>query len=380
MRKWQMNSELLSALNSSDAVTRIDRWSQLIGLHHSDVYGYCYQFTYAYRDGRALADDIAQEVHIKLYQRLTDGPLNFSTSAQAQAYIMKIAKRSFIDHYRKRGHSREQPLSETYPEYPLHRAFEEHLDQMWDSVWIKKRSWQILGHHQLIVHLLKLAGFSLRASADMLGHPRNTIQRQLQKAHQRLAQELLEKHILCDFNESSADLAEAVSNQGYQGITAINRFPNNLSMESQRELCIAFGAKSITQVAELVVPALMVHDTVSPQLRLAFVPRSQVGWQIIEGRAISYYDFEPIPSYERVKGKRSQVIQLVDSKTYPAQFVQITPSQGENLLNAEWRYYLDEGRIRVDKTICTQLFALYTAPRSTEQFMVPFQASTLEVA
>ncbi|MFN2975007.1 RNA polymerase sigma factor [Terriglobus aquaticus] len=82
--------ELALACISGDA----GAWQQLVRLQHRRIYGICYRFTGSQTD----AEDLTQDVFIKLYRSLS----SFDPSKGAfQTWIVTLTRNLLVDHFRR---------------------------------------------------------------------------------------------------------------------------------------------------------------------------------------------------------------------------------------------------------------------------------------
>lgn len=77
-------------------------WEALLKIHHRKIYNLCYRFTGNVTD----AEDLTQEVFIKIFQTL--GSFD-STQAQFATWLNRIARNHLVDHYRRTRHDRANP-------------------------------------------------------------------------------------------------------------------------------------------------------------------------------------------------------------------------------------------------------------------------------
>jgi len=91
----QQQSALLRRCISGDAAA----WAEVVQLHSRRIYNICYRFTGSYED----AQDIAQEVFIKIYRTLKtyDG-----TRGAFTTWITTVTRNLLVDHYRSRKSDR----------------------------------------------------------------------------------------------------------------------------------------------------------------------------------------------------------------------------------------------------------------------------------
>ena len=164
----------------------------LVERHRSMVYRVAYQFAGNHHD----AEDIAQDVFIKVYRSLD----RFRQDAQLTSWMYRIVMNACIDHRRRQrsaiaapfGDEAEQRMLNT-PEHtpgPEDRAYAGELGQVLESEIGRLPSGQrvvfVMRHHQ---------GMKLCEIADALGLAEGTVKRQLHAAVHRLRQALTRANV-----------------------------------------------------------------------------------------------------------------------------------------------------------------------------------------
>ena len=184
----------------SDLITRAAggdpaAFQALVERHRSMVYRVAFQFAGNHYD----AEDIAQEVFIKVYRSLD----KFRQDAQLSSWLYRIVMNACIDHRRRHapagsapfGEEAEQTLLNTPEEAPgpEARAYAGELGQVLATEINRLPRGQrivfIMRHHQ---------GLKLGEIADALGLAEGTVKRQLHAAVHRL------RHALTHANVSTA--------------------------------------------------------------------------------------------------------------------------------------------------------------------------------
>jgi RNA polymerase sigma-70 factor (ECF subfamily) len=172
----------------SDLITRAAggdpaAFQALVERHRSMVYRVAYQFAGNHHD----AEDITQEVFIKVYRSLD----KFRQDAQLSSWMYRIVMNACIDHRRRQTPAGAAPFNEeaehrllNTPEEtpgPEDRAYAGELGQVLESEIGRLPDGQrivfVMRHHQ---------GLKLGEIADALGLAEGTVKRQLHAAVHRL--------------------------------------------------------------------------------------------------------------------------------------------------------------------------------------------------
>jgi RNA polymerase sigma-70 factor, ECF subfamily len=170
----------------------VSAFQALVEQHRSMVYRIAYQFAGNHHD----AEDIAQEVFIKVYRSLD----RFRQDAQFTSWMYRIVMNACIDHRRRlrgiaavpMGDEAEQKILNTAEDRPgpEDRAYAGELGQVLENEIGRLPNGQrvvfIMRHHQ---------GMKLCEIADALGLAEGTVKRQLHAAVHRLRQALSQANI-----------------------------------------------------------------------------------------------------------------------------------------------------------------------------------------
>jgi RNA polymerase sigma-70 factor (ECF subfamily) len=177
------DSDLISRAAGGDA----SAFQSLVERHRSMVYRVAYQFAGNHHD----AEDIAQEVFIKVYRSLE----RFRQDAQLSSWMYRIVMNACIDHRRRHAPAGAAPFGKeaelkmlNTPEEtpgPEDRAYAGELGQVLESEIGRLPKGQrivfVMRHHQ---------GMKLCEIAAALGLAEGTVKRQLHAAVHRLRQAL----------------------------------------------------------------------------------------------------------------------------------------------------------------------------------------------
>lgn len=182
------DSELISRAAGGDPTA----FQALVERHRAMVYRVAYQFAGNHHD----AEDIAQEVFLKVYRSLD----RFRHDAQLSSWMYRIVMNACIDHRRRQvsaaaapfGDEAEQKLLNTAEETPgpEARAYAGELGQVLETEIARLPPGQrivfVMRHHQ---------GLKLGEIAEALGLAEGTVKRQLHAAVHRLRQALVAANV-----------------------------------------------------------------------------------------------------------------------------------------------------------------------------------------
>jgi RNA polymerase sigma-70 factor, ECF subfamily len=182
------DAELIARAAGGD----VSAFQALVERHRAMVYRVAYQFAGNHHD----AEDIAQEVFIKIYRSLD----RFRQDAQLTSWMYRIAMNACIDHSRRLragtaapfGEEAEQKMLNTPEDRPGPEAaaYAGELGQVLEHEIGRLPNGQrivfVMRHHQ---------GMKLCEIADALGLAEGTVKRQLHAAVHRLRQALSQANI-----------------------------------------------------------------------------------------------------------------------------------------------------------------------------------------
>jgi RNA polymerase sigma-70 factor (ECF subfamily) len=182
------DSDLISRAAGGDP----SAFQALVERHRSMVYRVAYQFAGNHHD----AEDIAQEVFIKVYRSLD----RFRQDSQLSSWMYRIVMNACIDHRRRHapagaapfGEEAEHKMLNTAEETPgpEDRAYAGELGQVLECEIGRLPKGQrivfVMRHHQ---------GMKLCEIADALGLAEGTVKRQLHAAVHRLREALTRAHV-----------------------------------------------------------------------------------------------------------------------------------------------------------------------------------------
>jgi RNA polymerase sigma-70 factor, ECF subfamily len=182
------DADLIARASAGDAAA----FQALVERHRSMVYRVAYQFAGNHHD----AEDIAQEVFIKVYRSLD----RFRQDAQLSSWMYRIVMNACIDHRRRHAPAGAAPFGEeaerkmlNTPEEapgPEDRTYAGELGQVLEVEIARLPPGQrivfVMRHHQ---------GLKLSEIAEALGLAEGTVKRQLHAAVHRLRAALARTHL-----------------------------------------------------------------------------------------------------------------------------------------------------------------------------------------
>jgi RNA polymerase sigma-70 factor (ECF subfamily) len=183
------DSDLVSRAAGGDPTA----FQALVERHRSMVYRVAYQFAGNHYD----AEDIAQEVFLKVYRSLG----RFRQDAQLTSWLYRIVMNACIDHRRRQSPATSAPFGEdaerrllNTPEDrpgPEDRAYAGELGQVLEGEIAR------LPHGQRVVFIMRHhEGLKLSEIADALGLAEGTVKRQLHAAVHRLRKVLSHARVM----------------------------------------------------------------------------------------------------------------------------------------------------------------------------------------
>ena len=183
-----VDSELITRAAGGDPTA----FQALVERHRSMVYRVAYQFAGNHHD----AEDIAQEVFIKVYRSLD----RFRQDAQLTSWLYRIVMNACIDHRRRQGPAGSTACGEEAEHWllnteedapgPEDRAYAGELGEMLQAAIARLPQGQrivfVMRHHE---------GLKLCEIAEALGLAEGTVKRQLHAAVHRLRQALARANV-----------------------------------------------------------------------------------------------------------------------------------------------------------------------------------------
>jgi RNA polymerase sigma-70 factor (ECF subfamily) len=172
-------------------------WAELVRTHHRRVYGLCYRFT----GNSADAEDLTQDVFLKVYSNLT----SFDTArGSLQVWITTMARNLLVDNFRRTRNQRAtnsldegwdgteelKPLDRLIAEGPSphERAAQKELAKMVQNALAK-----VSEELREAVILRDLQDLDYKEIAQVLGIPEGTVKSRISRGRAELAR-LLERN------------------------------------------------------------------------------------------------------------------------------------------------------------------------------------------
>ncbi len=161
-----------------------DAWRTLVRSVAGPIFCLCYRFTYR----REEAEDITQEVHLRVYRKMAE----FREGAGSlQAWVLAIARNAIIDHHRQVRNERDDlgtkaienlNLVEERSPDPLHAA-----ERAETSEIVRYGLGRLPPDLRQAVLLRDIEGMEYHEIASDLGLPEGTVKSRVNRAHLRLA-------------------------------------------------------------------------------------------------------------------------------------------------------------------------------------------------
>jgi len=173
-------------------------WTELVKAHHRRVYGICYRFTGSASD----AEDLTQEVFLKVYGNLTAFDLARGTF---QTWITTMTRNLLVDHFRR---SRAQRMTDSMDagwdgdgdESPLSRRLADHQPTQHDRAvqkeiekMVQEALTKISPELREAVILRDLQDLDYKEIAEVLRIPEGTVKSRISRGRAELAR-LLERN------------------------------------------------------------------------------------------------------------------------------------------------------------------------------------------
>ncbi|WP_299556406.1 RNA polymerase sigma factor [Seonamhaeicola sp.] len=172
------DKELVSALNEGDRAA----YKYIYLTYYNDLCKYISSYT----NSPQAAEDIVQNVLLKLWEKRTD--LKIHTSFKN--YLFRSAYHTFIDNYRKKKKINEK--LETIRHHALNEIIEEHSSLKEERlVALRKAIEELPPKCKNIFVLSKFEGYKYKEIAEILGISVNTVENQIGKAFKVLREKIL---------------------------------------------------------------------------------------------------------------------------------------------------------------------------------------------
>jgi len=163
-----------------------DAWGLLVQKYSRPIYSICFQFTSNKED----AEDLMQEVFLKIYYNLN----SFDTNKSFLGWAMVLTKNHCIDVYRK--NKKEKNFLNSFNDFIFKIPSEENIEK---EVMNKEKYLKLLEYlHQLpeetasMVLMKDLLGLSLEEISEIFNLPTGTVKSKLSRARLQIAEKLKE--------------------------------------------------------------------------------------------------------------------------------------------------------------------------------------------
>ncbi len=143
-----------------------------------------YRLAYAQTRNKSDADDIFQDVFLKVVQ----GHPGFESMEHEKAWLIRVTLNCLKSHWRIAWRKHDVPLDERIP-------YKEAEDNMLDEALCRLKS-----KYRMVVHLFYYEGYSSIEIAEITGEKPSTVRTRLTRARQKL-RELLEGEFENGFSE-----------------------------------------------------------------------------------------------------------------------------------------------------------------------------------
>jgi RNA polymerase sigma-70 factor (ECF subfamily) len=167
-------------------------WEEIVQRYHRRIYNICYRFAGSSDD----AQDLTQEVFIKMYKTLNTYDVE---RAAFMTWVTTVTRNLLVDHFRKTKHDRmtdslDAPLSEHEDAMPLRDRIED--NSLPPDARVQSRETQESVHHALqklspelreAVILRDLQDMDYREIATVLRVPEGTVKSRINRGRAELA-------------------------------------------------------------------------------------------------------------------------------------------------------------------------------------------------
>jgi len=146
-----------------------------------------YRFALAFTKRTDEAEDVVQEVGIKLWERRDE----LESLRSIEAYAMSAVRNRCLDYARSPHHRMEEwtEIHETGHEQTPH----ERLEQTDMAAFVRRLIDRLPEQQQMVIRLRDIEGYELNEIAGILGMNEGTVRTSLSRARQKIRDELLKQ-------------------------------------------------------------------------------------------------------------------------------------------------------------------------------------------
>ncbi len=171
------DAELVAAVAAGDAAS----FEQLVKKYERPVLNTIYRYV----GDRAAAEDVAQEVFLKVWRRLS----TFKRRSTFSTWLYRLVANQCFNFRDRRARRRAEPLSDSVPDgrADLHERFERETT----SRLVREAVRELPGRQRLALILSKFEGRSYREVAEIMGVSLSSAESLIFRAKQNLKKRLL---------------------------------------------------------------------------------------------------------------------------------------------------------------------------------------------
>lgn len=365
---------LMRKLDSQDVHVRSSAWDQIFGQWRDYLVCFFENRAAAPKD----AEDLTQDVYLKLNSRLQKGPLKHTDNVGP--YIRKTAERLLKDHRRQR-HQFAVFDEEDIKNYkdPVSRTIEDLIVTRQDLQQVRDVYLGLRQSFDRVNILLESMGYTAPETGSLLPYSERKIYADRRRIHNYLRTTWSYAGVDSPSRSPWEQQLAFTGHTGPFGISIVNVLPKRLDPPSQAELCAHFDIDHFHKLRQVALPLLLVEGIKDPKprLRVCFLPRHQVGWGIPEGRRIDYLEFTPVFYKLTHRGKPQLSIALVDRQEYHARMTERLVDEQGLWVGSVWHFYYPAGVQVINKAMDQLLLESYSNPHSQSQGVCVFQPAPL---
>ena len=146
-----------------------------------------YRFALAFTKRTDEAEDVVQEIGIKLWERRDE----LEALRSIEAYAMSAVRNRCLD-YARSSHSRTNELVETFDAAHEQTPYQM-VEQADMAAFVRKLIERLPEQQKTIIRLRDIEGYELEEIAEILGLNEGTVRTNLSRARQKIREELLKQ-------------------------------------------------------------------------------------------------------------------------------------------------------------------------------------------